>query len=51
MGGDKQDRLEYVQAQKAKVKGLDKVLNLSSKRMPDGHYLREDPGYLEFTDV
>ena len=49
-GGDEQDRLDYVKEQKAKVKGLDRVLNLSSKRMTSGHRVKSDAPFLEFTD-
>ena len=51
-GGDLQDRQEYIAAQKAKVgSSLERVLTLSNKRMPSGHYLKDDRGYLEFKDV
>ena len=50
-GGDLQDRQEFIKAQKARVgPSLERVLNLSSKRMPSGHYLKEDRGFLEFKD-
>ena len=29
--------------------GLDRILSLSNKRMPSGHYLKDDPCYIEFT--
>ena len=29
---------------------LARLLNLSSKRMPTGHYLKDDAPFLEFTD-
>ena len=45
------DRREYIQAQKAKVKGLDRVLELSSKRLPSGHYMKDESSYLEFNGV
>ena len=50
--GDKQDRLEYVQAQKAKLgPGLDRILNLSYKHVVvKGHHKKADPGYLEFNE-
>ena len=48
-GGDQQDRQEYIKAQKEKLGApLDRLLTMSSKRMPSGHYLKEDVGYLEF---
>ena len=51
-GGDDQDRLDYIKEQKAKLGfGLERMLSLSNKRMPSGHYLKDDPSYIEFTDV
>ena len=48
-GGDEQDRLEFVQEQKAKVgASLERVLNLSSKRMSSGHYQKLDAPFLVF---
>ena len=49
-GGDDQDRLDYIKAKKAEIGfGLDRVLSFSNKRMPSGHYLKDDPCYIEFT--
>ena len=51
-GGDEQDRLEYIEAQKARLgSNIDRVLMRSSKRMPSGHYLKDEVPYLEFNDV
>ena len=51
-GGDLQDRQEYIAAEKKRLGSrLDRVLGKSSKRMPSGHYLKEDRAYLEFNEV
>ena len=31
--------------------GLDRLLTLSSKKMPTGPYTRDDPGFLEFNEI
>ena len=51
-GGDRLDRLEYVQAQKAKMgPKLERVLNRSSKKMPSGHFIKSSTDCLEFNEI
>ena len=51
-GGDDLDRLDYIKEQKARLGfKLDRMLSLSHKRMPSGHYLKDDQSYLEFNNV
>ena len=51
-GGDDLDRLDYIKEQKARLGfKLDRMLSLTNKRMPSGHYLKDDQSYLEFNNV
>ena len=51
-GGDLQDRREYIAAEKKRLgAGLDRVLSKTSKRMPSGHYLKDDHPFIEFNEL
>ena len=51
-GGDAEDRRDYIKEKKAEMSSnLERVLGLSSKRMPSHHVLKQDMASLEFREV